>query len=86
MRLIKFLLVKKLDAEFFEHLDELLVKWLVGTDSLGEWNIYHLVVLDADHDITLTLLECLDSTNACTACEYSVTRRRTTATLEVSEN
>ena len=75
-----------LDTQLFEYLDELLVEWLVGTDSLGEWYIYHLVVLDADHDITLSLLECLDCTYTCTAGEDTVAGCRATATLQVSEN
>lgn len=75
-----------LDAELFEHLDELLVEWLVGTDGLGEWHIYHLVVLDANHHVTLTLLECLDCTYTCTAGKDTVTSRRTTATLQVTED
>ena len=62
LRLIKIDACEKLDAELFEHLDELLVEWLVGTDCLREWYIDHLIVLNADHYITLTLLECLDST------------------------
>ena len=74
------------DTQFLEYLDEFLVEWFVRTDSLREWNIDHFVVLDAHHDISLSLLEGLDSTNACTACKYSVTGSRATATLQVSKD
>ena len=75
-----------LDAELFEHLDEFLVEWLVGTDGLREWHINHFVVLDANHHVTLPLLESLDSTNTSTTGKDTVTSRRTTATLQVAED
>ena len=75
-----------LDAEFVEHLDELLVERLVGADAFGEGHVDDLVVTHADHDVALSLLDGLDGPDTRPGGEYAVVGRGSAATLQMAEN
>ena len=75
-----------LNAQFVEHPDETLVEALVGTDALREGYIHNLVHAIAYHDVSLSLLDSIDSTNAHTTGKDAVASGRRTTTLQVPKD
>ena len=77
---------KLLDAQFVKHFYQFAVKRLVATDGLTQGDIHDFVVAHANHNIALSLLYGLDSSNASTRRKNTVVRARASAALQVAKN
>ena len=74
------------DAQLVEHLEQLLVERLVLTDGLREWYIDDFVIANANHDVALSLNDCLNGTDTRATCQDSVVRCWAASALKVTEN
>ena len=74
------------DRKNAQHIDELLVDRLVELDGSRDGHIYDLVILHADHDVSLPLLKSFNGRHTETACKNPVLRGGGSASLEMSEN
>ena len=75
--------VSKLYRQHIQHIDQLPVNRLVDADRLVERHVDDLVILDTDHDISLTVLESLDCRYSQAACKDPVVGCRDSSALEV---
>ena len=74
------------DTQLVKHVDETLVKPLVGADALGEGHIDDVVVAISHHDVTLSLFDGLNGSHTHATGQDAVAGRRTSTTLQVSKD
>ena len=74
------------DREDLDRIEQVAVDRLVVADGLGERHVDEFVVLDADHDVALTLQQGVDGRFAHPAGQNPVARRGRTSPLDVAQD